>query len=98
MGSPGRCAIETETAYCIGPDGERMTISDLPSPDTQRWVPRRKAKVVAAIEGGLLTEQEALERYSLTEEEYGLWRAALSRHGMRGLCVTRLGRHRRTSE
>ncbi|MEO1294108.1 MAG: DUF1153 domain-containing protein, partial [Pseudomonadota bacterium] len=47
---------------CIGPDGERMTLADLPSPETRRWVPRRKAKVVAAIEGGLISEAAALER------------------------------------
>ncbi|MEO0761222.1 MAG: DUF1153 domain-containing protein [Pseudomonadota bacterium] len=82
----------------MGPDGERMTLADLPSPETRRWVPRRKAKVVAAIEGGLISEAAALERYSLTPEEYALWRAALVRHGMRGLCVTRLGDLRRASE
>lgn len=75
-----------------------MTLADLPKPDTQRWVPRRKAKVVAAIEGGLISEKDALERYSLTTEEYAHWRTALIRHGMRGLCVTRLGHHRRASE
>lgn len=75
-----------------------MTRADLPSPDTRRWVPRRKAKVVAAIEGGLMSEAEALERYRLTPEEYSLWHQAFSSHGMRGLCVTRLGRFRRASE
>ncbi|MEL7173390.1 MAG: DUF1153 domain-containing protein [Pseudomonadota bacterium] len=84
--------------YCIGPDGERMTLADLPAPDTRRWVPRRKAKVVAAVEGGLLSENAARERYRISEEEYDLWRSALNRHGMRGLCVTHLGRTRRASE
>lgn len=75
-----------------------MTLSDLPPPDTLRWVPRRKAKVVAAVEGGLMSELDARNRYRISEEEYGLWRSALSRHGMRGLCVTQLGRTRRASE
>lgn len=75
-----------------------MTLADLPGVETQRWVPRRKAKVVAAIEGGLISEEDALQRYSLTPEEFAHWRTALNRHGMRGLCVTRLGHHRRASE
>ncbi len=85
-------------SYVIGPDGEKMTISDLPAPDTRRWVPRRKARVVAAVEGGLITTQDAFERYDITEEEYTCWKAALSRFGMRGLCVTRINQVRAASE
>ena len=85
-------------SYVIGPDGEKMTISDLPAPDTRRWVPRRKARVVAAVEGGLITPEEAFERYKITEEEYECWKAAMSRFGMRGLCVTKINRIRATSE
>ena len=85
-------------SYVIGPDGEKMTISDLPAPDTRRWVPRRKARVVAAVEGGLITPEEAFYRYSITEEEYECWKAAMSRFGMRGLCVTKINRIRATSE
>ncbi|MEM6972022.1 MAG: DUF1153 domain-containing protein [Pseudomonadota bacterium] len=95
---PWRYEIDDGETTCIGPDGERMTFADLPPPDTRRWVPRRKAKVVAAIEGGLIEEADALRRYGLSPEEIALWRTALRRHGMRGLCVTRLGDHRRASE
>lgn len=42
-------------AQVIGPLGEPLTLADLPSPDTRRWVVRRKAEVVAAVNGGLLT-------------------------------------------
>ncbi|MEM9782946.1 MAG: DUF1153 domain-containing protein [Pseudomonadota bacterium] len=93
-----RRKIDHVEPTCIGPDGERMTHADLPPTNTRRWVPRRKAKVVAAIEGGLIEEAEALSRYGLSPEEIALWRSALRRHGMRGLCVTRLGDHRRASE
>ena len=41
--------------YVIGPTGARLTLSDLPPANTQRWVIRRKAEVVAAVKGGLLT-------------------------------------------
>ena len=80
--------------FTVGPDGERMTAADLPDSTTQRWVPRRKARVVAAVEGGLISREAALARYRLTVEELESWKTALSRFGMRGLCVTKLGRAR----
>ena len=40
--------------YVIGPDGSPLTVTDLPSAGTKRWVIRRKAEVVAAVRGGLL--------------------------------------------
>ena len=33
----------------IGPDGKLLSLDDLPPPNTQRWVARRKAEVVAAV-------------------------------------------------
>ncbi len=54
----------------VGPLGEPLTLDSLPSPDTTRWVVRRKAEVVAAVNGGLLTVDEACARYSLTLEEF----------------------------
>lgn len=84
--------------YVIGPDGERMTRSDLPPPGVRRWVPRRKARVVAAVEGGLISEAEACERYALSEEELESWKASLSRYGLKGLCVTRINARRGASE
>lgn len=80
--------------FVVGPDGERMTMADLPEPETRRWVPRRKARVVAAVEGGLISRECAFERYRLTEEEFNSWKAAMMRVGMRGLCVTKLGKER----
>ena len=41
--------------YVIGPDGSPLTIADLPPKTTRRWVIRRKAEVVAAVRGGLLS-------------------------------------------
>ena len=59
--------------YVIGPDGTPLTLKDLPPPTTKRWVIRRKAEVVAAVRGGLLTLEEACERYTLTVEEFLSW-------------------------
>jgi hypothetical protein len=80
--------------FTIGPDGERMTAADLPEATTRRWVPRRKARVVAAVDGGLISREAALTRYGITGEEFDGWKAAMSRFGMRGLCVTKHGRSR----
>jgi hypothetical protein len=81
-------------AQVIGPLGEPLTLADLPPPDTKRWVVRRKAEVVAAVKGGLLTLDEALERYRLTLEEFASWQRAVDRSGMLGLRVTKLQHYR----
>jgi len=65
-------------------------LGGVPPADTTRWVARRKAQVVAAVQAGLLTLDEALARYRLTLEEYTGWQRALYRHGLRGLQVTHL--------
>src|SRR3954451_576404 len=80
--------------YVIGPDGEPLTIADLPPPETKRWVIRRKAEVVAAVRGGLLTLEDACERYSLSSEEFASWQRLIDRHGVRGLRTTRLQEYR----
>ena len=67
-----------------------MTLDSLPPPGTTRWVVRRKAEVVAAVNGGLLTFEEVCERYSLTMEEFASWKRAVERSGMPGLRVTRI--------
>ncbi|MEH7826672.1 DUF1153 domain-containing protein [Gemmobacter denitrificans] len=76
------------------PDGSVLTRADLPPADTQRWVASRKATVVRAVQHGLITESEALERYSLSEEEFALWRAAVERHGVKALKVTAIQKYR----
>jgi len=77
-------------AQVIGPLGEPLTLADLPSPNTKRWVVRRKAEVVAAVNGGLLSVDEACKRYDLTLEEFASWQRAVDRSGMHGLRVTRI--------
>ncbi len=77
-------------ARVIGPLGEALTIESLPPTDTARWTPRRKAEVVAAVAGDLLTFDEACERYLLSIEELTSWQRAVNRNGMPGLRVTRM--------
>ena len=64
-------------AYVIGPTGDILTKEDLPSPNTKRWVIRRKAEVVVAVRGGLLTLDDACKRYRLTVEEFATWQRAV---------------------
>ncbi len=78
----------------IGPTGEPLTIDDLPPPDTKRWVIRRKAEVVAAVRGGLITLEEACRRYALSVEEFLSWQRAIDRNGLPGLRVTRVQEYR----
>ena len=82
------------TKYVIGPDGSPLTIADLPPSDTKRWVIRRKAEVVAAVRGGLISLEEACQRYTLTVEEFLSWQASIDRHGLAGLRTTRIQQYR----
>jgi len=81
-------------AKVIGPLGESLTLDSLPPPETTRWVVRRKAEVVAAVNGGLLSVDEVCERYRLTVEEFAGWQRAIDRSGMPGLRVTRIQHYR----
>jgi hypothetical protein len=76
------------------PDGSILTRADLPPEKTRRWVASRKAVVVKAVEFGLITMKEAMERYALSEEELDAWRRAVVEHGLDALKVTALQRYR----
>ena len=76
------------------PGGQTMTRADLPDRDTRRWVASRKAAVVRAIGGGLITSEEACEMYDLSEEELDSWTGAVTRHGEAALKTTRLQKYR----
>jgi hypothetical protein len=84
----------SKVKYVIGPDGSPLTIADLPPSDTKRWVIRRKAEVVAAVRGGLLSLEEACDRYTLTVDEFLGWQASIDRHGLAGLRTTRIQQYR----
>ncbi len=85
---------EARPTVVRGPTGRPMRLDDLPPPNTTRWVIRRKAEVVAAVEGGLLTLEEACRRYRLTREEFESWVQTYHQHGLQGLRTTRLQRYR----
>jgi hypothetical protein len=83
--------------YGILPTGDIVTIADIPLSKT-RWVIGRKAKVVLAVDYGLLSLEEACRRYSLTIDEFLSWRHAIESHGLVGLRTTRQPRHRRNEK
>lgn len=85
-------------ATVIGPLGEPLTLDSLPPAGTTRWVVRRKAEVVAAVNGGLLSINDVCERYDLTLEEFAGWQRAVDRSGMPGLRVTRIQHYRELYE
>jgi hypothetical protein len=63
-------SLRSRAKYVMAPDCSPLTIARLPTPNSKRWVIRRKAEVVAAVRGGLLSLEEACSRYTLTVEEF----------------------------
>ena len=86
--------IHMRAKCVIGPDGRPLTMADLPGPKATRWVIRRKARVVAAVRGGILSLAEACSRYTLTVEEIRAWQYSYDRHGLAGLRITRTQQYR----
>ena len=87
--------LRSRPKYVIGPDGSPLTIADLPAPSTRRWVIRRKAQVVAAVRGGLLSLEEACGRYRLSVDELLSWQYSIDQHGFAGLRTTRIQQYRK---
>lgn len=77
--------FKPKLSYVVGPDGGPLTVSDLPPDYSKRWPMRRKAVVVAAVTGGLLSLDEACQRYALSVEEFVSWQRAITRFGLKGL-------------
>ena len=95
----GRCRHLTSAPveplkYIVGRDGAVFTIADLPPSTTARWVIRRKADVVAAVQGGLISTEDACARYGLTPEEFQSWCRAVQSFGLKGLRVTCIQNYR----
>jgi hypothetical protein len=74
--------------------GAVVSVDSLPSPDTKRWVIRRKAEVVAAVRAGVISLEDACKRYTLSVEEFLSWQRLVDSHGLPGLRVTRLQDYR----
>jgi hypothetical protein len=67
--------------------GGAALAAELPPKTLKRWVAGRKAAIIAAVAGGLLTEFEARARYNISREEFSAWLRAYYRDGVPGLRV-----------
>lgn len=85
---------ESGPVFITLPDGSKLCRSDLPPKDTSRWVARRKARVVMAVVGGLITPKEACNMYELSNDELDSWCVAVRKHGTAALRVTALQKYR----
>jgi Protein of unknown function (DUF1153) len=74
----------------IGLLGEVLTRDLLPPAGCNRWTARRKAEVVAAVKGDLITLGEARDLYSLSIEEFVSWQRAVEHAGLAGLRATQV--------
>jgi len=75
-------------------DGSKLGRADLPPKQTKRWVASRKARVVLAVEHGLLDRDEACEIYDLSAEELSSWVKNARAHGIAGLKTTATQKYR----
>jgi hypothetical protein len=80
--------------YVTLPNGRKLTRSELPPRDTKRWVASRKARVVLAVQAGLVDRGEVCDMYDLSEEELESWLCAVKSHGIKALKVTKLQNYR----
>ncbi len=79
--------VEVASSLC-----HDLTEADLPPRYNRRWSPIMKARVVAAIECGMMSAEDAGERYQLGQEELLSWQRGLLHSGLDGL--TNAGRER----
>lgn len=86
--------VKDDKLSVIGPEGNKITLDDLPDPNTTRWVARRKAEVVSAVKYGLLSLEDACKRYGITFEEFMSWQTLVDKHGLRGLRSTKTQQYR----
>jgi len=67
----------------------------LPPSNTVRWVASRKTMVLAAIDAGSLSIEEACLRYRLSIEEIASWSRLTDLHGRDGLKTSKLEKYRK---
>jgi hypothetical protein len=88
----------TGSSFDAGPRTVRSQsaspFDQLPPANTKRWVIRRKAEVVAAVRSGVISLEDACNRYKLSMEEFLSWQRLIDSHGLAGLRVTRLQDYR----
>ncbi len=83
-------SIKDKNGPCVVklPDNTILSRADLPPKDTARWVVSRKLIVVRAVIYGLISLDEALDTYAISEEEFFTWVDLAAQHGEKGLRAT----------
>jgi hypothetical protein len=76
---------QAERKHLTRRNGLQLTLADLPPPDTRRWYPRWKIFVARAVEVGLLSFDQASQRYSLSFEEFLGWQKLAAHFDQRGV-------------
>jgi len=67
----------------------------LPPPGILHWDVRSKAAVVIGIRSGLITREEACNRYLLSMEELATWETLFDEYGTPGLLLKTIWQRRR---
>jgi hypothetical protein len=88
-------SIQAEKAIADSTEDRHCAEVTLPPTNTVRWVASRKTSVLAAIDAGSLTIEEARLMYRLTIEEIASWSRLAALHGRDGLKVSRLEKYRK---
>ncbi len=91
-------STDGDQVHIVRSTERQREMDKLPSPKTRRWVMRRKAQVVTAVRNGIISLNEACERYHLSEEEFKSWSFLLDSHGVHGLRATRIQEYRGVAE
>ena len=76
------------------PNGQILSVADLPQSNVSRWTASRKLLVVRSVVYGLMTQAEAVARYGLSDEEFTSWIKHFLDHGHNGLKCTKVKEYR----
>ena len=86
---------KAEKKFAVSTESQHRARVTLPPADTVRWVASRKTMVLAAIDAGSLSIEEACLRYRLSIEEIASWSRLTDLHGRDGLKTSKLEKYRK---
>ena len=86
---------QAEKNVAVSTRDRRCAEVTLPPTNTVRWVASRKIMVLAAIDAGSLSIEEACLMYRLSIEEIASWSRLAELHGRDGLKTSKLEKYRK---
>lgn len=69
-------------------DGGLITPGSLPPDSTRRWTPGRRATILLAVRGGLLTIADVDQRWRISPDEFAEWDRRFDGRSAKSLRVT----------